>query len=267
MTELELLPKPLVILIAGLFGAIFGSFLNVCITRLPRGESVTHPRSRCPSCLRPIAWYDNVPVVSWLLLRGRCRHCDAKISPQYVLVELATGLLWSASVWYWDASVEALRAAVFATLLLGIAVTDATARTIPAAFTLVGSVLALALQLPKGYAGIHDALAGALVGLGALGIPAVVIGRDRRRVRARVWGSGAVWMGIMIGVFAGWRAAVLALLAWTILGGLTNAVARVWGAGTGRVPLGAVLATAAAIAFVVEVPIATWLATLVRDGP
>ncbi|HWO87877.1 MAG TPA: prepilin peptidase, partial [Gemmatimonadales bacterium] len=84
---MTLLPDPVVALLAGVLGSIVGSFLNVCIHRLPRDLSVVRPRSRCPSCERPIAWYDNVPILSWLALRARCRNCGAPISVQYPLVE------------------------------------------------------------------------------------------------------------------------------------------------------------------------------------
>ena len=84
--------------LAGVFGAVLGSFLNVVIHRLPRGESLVHPRSRCPSCGTQIAGYDNIPIVSWLLLRGRCRHCKAPISPRYPAVELITALVFAAVV-------------------------------------------------------------------------------------------------------------------------------------------------------------------------
>ena len=85
-------------MLAGVVGAVLGSFLNVVIHRLPRGESLVHPRSRCPSCGAQIAGYDNIPIVSWLLLRGRCRHCGARISPRYPAVELITALVFAAVV-------------------------------------------------------------------------------------------------------------------------------------------------------------------------
>src|SRR3990172_6105059 len=81
--------------LAGLFGALIGSFLNVCILRLPNDESVVRPRSRCPRCGAAITWYDNIPVLSWLALRGRCRGCREPISVQYPLIEMATGLIWA----------------------------------------------------------------------------------------------------------------------------------------------------------------------------
>src|SRR5919106_6227235 len=86
------------IALAAVIGAIVGSFLNVVVWRLPRGESLVTPRSRCPACEKPIAPYDNVPVVSWLLLQGRCRHCGARISPRYPLIELITAAAFAAVV-------------------------------------------------------------------------------------------------------------------------------------------------------------------------
>lgn len=88
------------VLIAGLFGLLIGSFLNVVVWRLPRGESLSHPGSHCPVCDHPIRPYDNIPVVSWLLLRGRCRDCGARISARYPLVELATGVLFGLTAWW-----------------------------------------------------------------------------------------------------------------------------------------------------------------------
>jgi leader peptidase (prepilin peptidase)/N-methyltransferase len=82
------------------FGLAFGSFLNVCIHRLPLGLSVVAPRSACPKCKQPISFYDNLPVLSWLILRGRCRHCKTGISPRYILIELLTGFLFLACYWY-----------------------------------------------------------------------------------------------------------------------------------------------------------------------
>src|SRR4051794_37718576 len=91
------------IVLAAVGGLIVGSFLNVVVYRLPRKESLAHPPSRCPSCGAPVRHYDNIPVLSWLLLRGRCRSCSAPISPRYPLVEAVTGLLWALVTWArWD---------------------------------------------------------------------------------------------------------------------------------------------------------------------
>jgi leader peptidase (prepilin peptidase)/N-methyltransferase len=113
--------------VAGIFGLLIGSFLNVCILSwgVEPKESVLRPRSRCPKCGHQIAWYDNSPVLSWLIRAGKCRHCRQPISLMYPLVELATCIIWVYFVWLFGPTLAAVRAAVFFTLLLGILVTDA----------------------------------------------------------------------------------------------------------------------------------------------
>ena len=130
--------------LAGLFGLVLGSFLNVCTFRWPKDESVVSPRSNCPSCGEMIPWYDNIPVMSFVVLAGRCRSCRTTISVQYPLVELATGAIWAGLFWYHGFSGEALRGAVFLTILFGIALTDARYYIIPDEFSLGGLVLGMA---------------------------------------------------------------------------------------------------------------------------
>lgn len=158
-------------------GASIGSFLNVCIGRWPAEESVIRPRSRCPKCGAGIAWFDNIPIVSWLLLRARCRGCAAPISMQYPLVELFVGLLWVASIWYFGATLTALRLAIVASILTGIAITDAKAYVIPDGFTVTGflfailiSGVAVVLGDAGPFAGPWQAVLGACVGAGAITI-------------------------------------------------------------------------------------------------
>jgi leader peptidase (prepilin peptidase)/N-methyltransferase len=117
--------KGVIVAFAGLVGLILGSFLNVCILRLPARQSIVHPPSRCPKCGEGVRWYDNIPVLSWLILRGRCRHCGNPISIQYPLVELATAVIWAGMAMLFAMPLDILAAAVFLTLLLGIAMTDA----------------------------------------------------------------------------------------------------------------------------------------------
>src|ERR1043166_4205271 len=120
-----------------------GSFLNVCIVRWgaePK-QSVVRPRSSCPRCGAAIAWHDNIPIVSWLLLRGRCRHCGEPISPMYPLVELAVALLWAWMAARHGLGLLALKGALFGTLLLGIALTDAREYIIPHEFTFGGMAI------------------------------------------------------------------------------------------------------------------------------
>jgi leader peptidase (prepilin peptidase) / N-methyltransferase len=128
--------------IAAVLGAVLGSFLNVVAYRLPRGESLSRPRSRCPHCETPIRPYDNIPVLSWLLLRGRCRSCRAPISPRYPLVEAATGLLCALVVVAKGADADALLGLALVLLLVPITLIDLDHRIIPNRLTLIGAVIA-----------------------------------------------------------------------------------------------------------------------------
>ena len=119
-------------------GLAFGSFLNVCIYRLPLGMSVVTPRSACPKCKQGIALYDNMPVLSWLILRGRCRHCKAGISPRYLFIELLTGALFLACYWYFGWTLQTLKYCAFSFLLLGLIFTDAETKLLPDKLTLTG---------------------------------------------------------------------------------------------------------------------------------
>ena len=132
-------------LVAGLYGLLIGSFLNVCSLRWPVDESVVHPRSRCPKCETLIVWYDNVPVFSWLLLRGQCRSCAAPVSPQYPMVEAATGLMWAAMFVVHGPTWEAFRGAIFLTIIFGISISDARFYIIPDEFSIGGTVIGLGM--------------------------------------------------------------------------------------------------------------------------
>jgi len=158
-------------------GAIFGSFLNVCIGRWPEGLSVVKPRSRCPKCGHQIKATENIPIVSWLLLRGRCSSCGERISIQYPIVELLVGLLWLAAYLQFDLTFTAFRVAVFATVLLGISITDAKHFLIPDGFTVFGvffvlfsAFVALYLGESEPFARPWDAILGMCVGAGAISI-------------------------------------------------------------------------------------------------
>jgi leader peptidase (prepilin peptidase) / N-methyltransferase len=128
-------------------GLCFGSFLNVCIYRLPLGLSVVTPRSACPKCHKGIALYDNMPVLSWLILLGRCRHCKARISPRYLVIEVLTGLLFLACYWYFGLTFSTLKYCTFAFLLLGLIFTDAETKLLPDKLTLPGLALGLLFSL------------------------------------------------------------------------------------------------------------------------
>lgn len=159
-------------------GASIGSFLNVCVARWPVDLSVVSPPSRCPHCERPIRWHENVPILGWMRLGGKCAGCRAGISAQYPLIELVVALGWLASVCAFGVTVEALRIAVVGTILLGIALTDLQHYLIPDGFTLTGLGFALATSMasvlwfegPTRFAGPIDAILGACVGAGAIRI-------------------------------------------------------------------------------------------------
>ena len=158
-------------------GAAIGSFLNVCIGRWPEGLSVVKPRSRCPKCGHGIKASENIPIVSWLILRGKCSNCRERISIQYPIVELLVGLIWLDAYGHFGMSFTAFRVAVFATVLLGIAITDAKHFLIPDGFTVFGlffvlltSFVALYLGQAEPFAGPWEAILGMCVGAGAISI-------------------------------------------------------------------------------------------------
>jgi leader peptidase (prepilin peptidase) / N-methyltransferase len=212
---LSTLPDAFVVAYAALIGAVVGSFLNVCVYRWPLGLSVVSPRSRCGACGSGIAWYDNLPVLSWLLLRGRCRACGVGISAQYPIVELATALIWTAAALRFGVSVEALHSALFLTLLLGIALTDARHMVIPDQFTVVGAALGLALAALPGPPPLTPALLGAAVGFGVMGLVKVVA---EWVLKKDALGTGDIFMVGMIGAFLGVGGALLTVMLGSALG-------------------------------------------------
>ena len=190
-----------------LLGASIGSFLNVCISRWPAELSVVRPRSRCPRCENQIAWYDNIPLVSWLLLRAKCRHCGLPISAQYPAVELLVGLLWVGAVYAFGPSFTALRVAACATILLGVLMTDLLHYVIPDGFTVTGFLLALvaapvALYLGEQgpFAGPWDAFVGACAGAGII---AIVGWLGEVVMRKEAMGQGDVTLMAFVGAMVG----------------------------------------------------------------
>jgi leader peptidase (prepilin peptidase) / N-methyltransferase len=211
------MPEPYLLALAALLGAAVGSFLNVCAYRWPEELSVVSPPSKCPACDTPIRWFDNVPVLGWLWLRGRCRSCRARISVQYPLVELATALLWAGAVWRLGLSWEALSAAVFFTLLLGIALSDARTYIIPDEFTLGGLAIGLALSFAPGGVSWVQALLGALLGGGLLWL--VAIGGEWAFGKEAM-GGGDIKMMAMVGAFLGPLGVLLTIFLGALLGTL-----------------------------------------------
>ena len=203
-------------------GASIGSFLNVCIGRWPAGESVVRPRSRCPKCGHEIAWYENIPIVSWLALRGRCSGCGERISVQYPLVELTVGLGWLAAIWYFGLTFTGLRVAVFGTVLLGIAITDLRFYLIPDGFTVFGLLWGIATALAAPFiesstlfAGPWDALLGACVGAGAIAIAGWL---GEAALKKEAMGFGDVTLMAVVGAALGPTRSLLTIFIGALLG-------------------------------------------------
>ena len=210
-------PAAIVLLsLAFAFGAAIGSFLNVCIARWPAEQSVVAPRSRCPGCGHQIRWYENVPILSWLALRGRCSGCQGSISSQYLLVELLVALGWVAAVWVYGPTFTALRVAVFGTVMAGIAITDALHYLIPDGFTVFGLLWVLGsalgasfladpavVDLPGAgspFAGPADALLGACAAAGAI---AIVGWLGEVALKKEAMGFGDVTLMAVVGAAVG----------------------------------------------------------------
>jgi leader peptidase (prepilin peptidase)/N-methyltransferase len=217
--------RALLLIYVALVGACVGSFLNVCITRWPENLSVIRPRSRCPRCERRIAWYDNVPVISWLVLRGRCRGCSLPISPLYPAVELLTAAIWVLSFLWSPDSFTAFRLAVFATILLGIAVTDLRTYTIPDGFTVTGflfmlatAIVALFTDVQGPFAGPWTAVLGACVGAGAI---AIVGWLGEVALKKEAMGFGDVTLMAFVGAAVGPELALLTVFVGAAIGAVT----------------------------------------------
>jgi leader peptidase (prepilin peptidase) / N-methyltransferase len=217
----------MLIALAALLGALLGSFLNVCIARWPVDGSVLRPaRSQCPHCGHGIRWYENLPVLSWLALRARCSACRAPISWQYPLVELTTAALWGASVWAFGPGAEALRVALFGTLLLGVAVTDLQHYLIPDGFTVPGLLFLLVaavwsglLGAPSLFAGPLDALYGACVGAGAI---AIVGWLGEAALKKEAMGFGDVTLMAVCGAALGPDRVLLSVFLGALLGAVAS---------------------------------------------
>ena len=244
-------PGWIIYLFAGIAGAAVGSFLNVCIYRWPAEQSVIRPRSRCPKCETELAWRDNIPIFGWLLLGGKCRYCQTPVSAQYPIIELATALIWIAAVARFGVTFEALHSALFLTILLGIAMTDAREMVIPDQFTLVGAAAGVALSAaPGGISFLHSVAAAVL---GYLLLWGVKLAAEKALGKPAL-GVGDIHMMLFVGAFIGAPGMLLTLMLGSVLG-LVLGVPLTWLRGRLTVmgtylPLGTFLALGAAIAHV-----------------
>lgn len=206
-------------IMAMLLGAAVGSFLNVCIYRLPRRESLAWPASHCPVCATPIAVQDNIPILSYLLLGGRCRACRALISVQYPLVELANALGYGLILWRFGPTWPALAYAALFSSLLVVTGIDLVHQLIPDRITLPGMVVGLACAATILPIGMLDALLGILVGGGLLWglawVSPYVFGKEGM-------GGGDIKLLAMIGAFLGWRAALLTIMVGAVAGSVVG---------------------------------------------
>jgi leader peptidase (prepilin peptidase) / N-methyltransferase len=220
---------------AALFGLITGSFLNVCISRLPDHLSVVSPRSHCPTCQHSIAWYDNIPVLSFFLLRMRCRHCGARISWRYIVVELATSVLFFGVVYAFGFAGETVKWLIFGCLMLTLAFTDAETQLLPDVLTIGGMVVGLLLslvvplydpftglllgELPQLHLSFLNAASGAL----ALSVPFAIFGFAYARFRKILppgWGDVKLlaMMGSFLGTEQGLVASIVGMVSGAVIG-------------------------------------------------
>jgi leader peptidase (prepilin peptidase)/N-methyltransferase len=228
-------------MLAGLFGLLIGSFLNVCIYRFPRDLSVVRPRSFCPECEKPIAWYDNIPLLSFLLLKGRCRHCGKSISARYPAVEALTAVLFFSFAGALGPTLPALKFCLLSALLLGMIFADLEELILPDEFTLGGIAAGLALSwvvpISDGTANILFSIVGAPLNTHTLSLADSVLGAaipsgflwltgalyEKLRHKEGL-GFGDVKMVAAIGAFLGLHNTLLTLIAGSLLGSVVGLV-------------------------------------------
>ena len=211
-----MIPAPAAVAISALFGLCVGSFLNVVIARLPASKSIAHPGSACPRCGTLIAWYDNLPVLSYLLLSARCRTCKESISWRYPLVELSTAALFLLATLRFGWSLQLLSALVLLSMLVAITGIDFDHQIIPDVLSLPGIVLGLLFSLVPGEIGWINSGLGLVVGGGAF---VVIIAGSVLVLGQPGMGVGDVKLGAMLGAFLGWKLALLSILLSVLLGG------------------------------------------------
>lgn len=246
--------------LAALFGLLFGSFLNVCISRLPDDYSIVLPRSHCPRCGAWIAWYDNIPLLSYLILSGRCRACRAPISWRYPLVEALIGFFFYLAILIHGPNLAGVKWCLFAWLMVGLIVTDLETRILPDEFTKIGVVAGLILSavvpLPAGVlvllwrdanpalASLLDAVVSAVLLAGGLWFMAWFYAKVRHREGL---GFGDVKMLALLGTFLGLESTLLVLMLASLLGTVLGLLwIRIKGedAGSYELPFGSFLGTA-----------------------
>jgi leader peptidase (prepilin peptidase)/N-methyltransferase len=189
-------------IVLGLYGLLVGSFLNVVIARVPHGQSVVRPRSRCPKCGHPISWFENIPVLSWVALRGRCRACKAPISPRYVVVELLTAVLFVACAQGFGWTYQLAPALVLVALLIPLTFIDLEHWLLPFSLTIPGIALGLALSIPLGTQRLAESAIGAAVGFVAFWLLEIA---GEKVFKKEALGGGDKFLLALIGAFLTYR--------------------------------------------------------------
>jgi len=215
-------------------GLVVGSFLNVCIYRLPRDLSVVRPRSHCPACGRTIRWYDNLPVLSYLLLRGRCRSCGVSISLRYPAVECATAFLCWLCLRRFGLTWEFGVAFVYGAALLTVSVIDLDHRIIPDEISLPGIVCGLLLAALTPYRAFRDSLLGLLVGGGFLFV--VGLGYEALRKQEGI-GGGDIKLLAMMGAFTGWKGSLFTIFAGSLIASVVGVSLMILRRADGKLPI------------------------------
>ncbi len=207
-------PLTFLITIAAVLGACFGSFSNVLIYRLPRNLSVVGPRSFCPGCKKQVSWYDNIPLLSWVLLRGKCRHCNTGISARYLVLEVAGVLCALGSLARFGFSLEGISAALYLIILLDIAIIDWQHMIIPHTLSITGIFLGLGFSFFT-HLGIVHSLAGLALGAGII----LAVSYGYKLIRGVIgMGGGDVMLMAMVGAFQGLWAVPAVLFGGALMG-------------------------------------------------
>jgi leader peptidase (prepilin peptidase) / N-methyltransferase len=253
----------MLVLISILFGALIGSFLNVCISRIPRGESIVTPGSHCPECKNPIKFYDNIPLISYLVLQGRCRHCHKPISSQYPVVEGLTACLSLFVFAKFGPSLSYLFYFAFVAALIVMTVIDLHHQIIPDVISLPGIVVGIlgSLVIPK--IEFLDSILGTLIGGGSLFLVATLYQWVFKR---EGMGGGDVKLLAMIGAFLGWQSVILTILLSSLVGSLAGVAVMLAKGKDFRyaIPFGPFLSLGAAISLFVGQPLIQWYLGLNR---
>jgi len=200
-----------------LFGLAIGSFLNVCIYRLPKDESIVHPPSRCTLCGWQLRWYENIPVLSYILLRGKCSNCRMPVSFQYPIVELTTGLIFLLNYYVYGIGLIFFTNIIFTAIVLALAITDARSYLLPDVLTIGGLVFGVGLSLFSGGMTPQESIFGSIVGGGIL---FVVAWLGEIVFKKEAMGGGDIKMMAMIGTFVGWQGALLTIFLGSLFGTL-----------------------------------------------